>query len=417
MRKKVDTETLRIQDTKYLQNSEEKWKNSEAKFNEIISNLDIIFKKIKKHEDDILGLSDNVYDYSFKEMAASFDERVDNRLVLLKQQIKELNQQIQTMNKNYLQENSSNILLSNIQKMVDLKLDTYANSIDQKLIHIAHNKSDKLEVPLETVDGKKIIYKAGDEVINPNRIQPLINGSFKLKKKCKYQGNCENLHCNYDHWGVNELIGASRNRYINRKENCVKEDVSQKKCKYDNTCPEAKCPYFHTKKICGGFKTCKKRECQRRHHPDRILKTNNSQRGKNQRNSLNKTHLSNCLIEHQPLNSTTSYQFPNAKHGPNYGETFRHQELDASKCNDNIFQYPEYKSPFNQIYSTYSPIRKFNNQGQSYHPPPGNSNFYGEGSITNLDSFPPNPCYQYQPMPFYTYPNHYYGCSIPFRFY
>jgi len=249
MRKKVDTETLRIQDTKYLQNSEEKWKNSEAKFNEIISNLDTIFKKIKKHEDDILGLSDNVYDYSFKEMAASFDERVDNRLVLLKQQIKELNQQIQTMNKNYLQENSSNILLSNIQKMVDLKLDTYANSIDQKLIHIAHNKSDKLEVPLETVDGKKIIYKAGDEVINPNRIQPLINGSFKLKKKCKYQGNCENLHCNYDHWGVNELIGASRNRYINRKENCVKEDVSQKKCKYDNTCPEAKCPYFHTKKF------------------------------------------------------------------------------------------------------------------------------------------------------------------------
>ena len=67
---------------------------------EIASSIDNLYKKTKQHDGDILTLSENVYDYSFKEMAASFDERMDNRLSNVKTQIIELTQQVQNAIKN-----------------------------------------------------------------------------------------------------------------------------------------------------------------------------------------------------------------------------------------------------------------------------------------------------------------------------
>jgi len=86
LQKKIDNESLKIQDLKFTHAAEEKWSLTETRLEELSTNLETLLKKSKQHDYDILGLSENVYDYSFREMASSFDERVDNRLTNIKQQ-------------------------------------------------------------------------------------------------------------------------------------------------------------------------------------------------------------------------------------------------------------------------------------------------------------------------------------------
>jgi len=48
-------------------------------------------------------------------------------------------------------------------------------------MNLANSKSTHLLTPEETVDGKKIIYKAGKEYIDPKNIQTSVDGSLRLK--------------------------------------------------------------------------------------------------------------------------------------------------------------------------------------------------------------------------------------------
>jgi len=78
------SEILKAQDLKHVQWTEERWSRTEPKLTGLDTNLEVLVKKFRQHDSDILGLSGNVYDYSFHKMASSFDERVDNRLAGLK---------------------------------------------------------------------------------------------------------------------------------------------------------------------------------------------------------------------------------------------------------------------------------------------------------------------------------------------
>ncbi len=319
LKKKVDVEALRTQDTKHVQISEDKWKENELKFDEISSNLEILSKKIKTQEGDILGLSANVYDYSFKEMATSFEERMDNKILPIRQQIKELHQHIKCMEKNNIEENHSNILIDKIQKMVELKLNSYTSSIDQKFINLGYSKTGNLEVPTESMDGKQILYKAGDEIVDPNCILPSIDGTFRLREGTRFRIQQE------DHQSL-KYADKPNIKFQNRgNENSLKESNTQKKCRYNDTCPEAGCPYAHTRKTCGGFRDCKKPNCKRRHHPDR-----DNMREKTMIN----TRQSEVVIKKK------------------------------NKHNDNLFPYP--KTPTGMLYPHQFPLRKDKGSHNSY---------------------------------------------------
>jgi len=289
LRKKLDIEILKVQDLKYIQEAEEKRKRIDTQIDEINSNLEALMRKTKQHDTEILGLSDNVFDYSYKEMASSFDERVDNRLINVKQQIKDISTQISNLNKTNYEETTLNNFLTKIQKSVENKLEAHADMIDQKLNNLATNPS-KLSVPLTTEGGKKILYKAGKSYADPKDIQASIDGTFKWKEKCYYGNKCDRVFCKRDHdEGICPKSSDCKDlkcklRHLTEKsikpptiskrlfQDLEAEDQFQiTPCKFKNQCPEVKCRFRHDAEACGGFKNCKKVNCKRRHHPSRII--------------------------------------------------------------------------------------------------------------------------------------------------
>jgi len=333
LQKKIDSEVLKIQDAKYTQAAEERWNRTESKLEELNSNLEVMLRKSKQHDQDILGLSENVYDYSFREMASSFDERVDNRLINVKQQMKDLSAQISSLNKVKCEDSNSSILISKVQKMVDNKLEAHVDMIDQKLMKLENTKPFILNAPKETETGKKILYKFKDQYIDQENVQVSVDGSYGLKKSsmkkslgegakfdektisnekkqnnCKYGEKCDRIFCQRDHdddfcpdssycsdrWcnlrHIKPKPLANAQSQNNNRRNSFKSDrncnegnylIKQTKgfsgteptkpkfCDLKENCPRANCPLWHRKEACGGFKLCKKVECKRRHHPSR----------------------------------------------------------------------------------------------------------------------------------------------------
>ncbi len=158
---------------------------SETKLAEVNATLDELLTKTKYHDVELLHLSNNVFDYSFQEMASNFDERVDNRLMTIKQQIQELSHNISSLNKAKKVDDSTVKLTETIQKMVNNKLDCYTDGINQKLVHIAQSNGASIKVPTETVDGKKILYKCEGKIVQPDDVFTSVDGSVKMKKERK----------------------------------------------------------------------------------------------------------------------------------------------------------------------------------------------------------------------------------------
>ncbi len=215
-------------------------------------------------------------------MTISLDERIDNKLMSLRLQIKEINKNLQDMAKVSLEVNHSNTFIERIQKMVDLKLESYTYSVDQKLINISL-QTGNLEVPTESLEGKQILYKAGNEFVDPKLIQPSIDGTFWIKRENILEESQRGQSTN-DNNPMNLDKKSRKYTKYTKAENSQKREL-KKKCWYDSNCPEANCPFVHTQKTCGGFKDCKKSKCKRRHHPERSANmhqpkqvTNNSQR-------------------------------------------------------------------------------------------------------------------------------------------
>ncbi len=101
--------------------------------------LDELLRKLKQHDIELLHLSDNVFDYSYKEMASNFEERVDNRLTTIKQQIQEMVQSISNLNKLKREDEPLATLTEKIQKMVERRLECFTVKVDQKLISLAYS--------------------------------------------------------------------------------------------------------------------------------------------------------------------------------------------------------------------------------------------------------------------------------------
>ena len=160
LKKKLDIEHAKLQDLSTLKNNKEKWKINKTKLEAANNALEEILKKIKQHDLEILHLSDNVFDYSFKEMADNFDQRVDNRLTIFKQQLQEMSQNITNLSKEQREGIGYDKFIEKVQKMVNNKLECYTDSVDQKIINIANLKDFK--APAETMSGKKILYKTKD---------------------------------------------------------------------------------------------------------------------------------------------------------------------------------------------------------------------------------------------------------------
>ena len=289
LRKKLDIETLKAQDLKHIQEAEEKWKRTDTRLEELSGNLEALSRKTKQHDTEILGLSDNVFDYSYKEMASSFDERVDNRLTNIKQQIKDISTQVSSLNKTNYEENMLNNFFTKIQKLVENKLEAHADMIDQKLNNLTSNLP-KPAVPLTTEDGKKILYKAGQTYADPKDIQVSIDGTIKWKEKCYYGNKCDRIFCKRDHGeGIcpkNSDCKDLKCKMRHLREKYIKPPSISKRlfqdyetddqfqttpCKFKNQCPEIKCRFRHDAEACGGFKNCKKVNCKRRHHPSRSI--------------------------------------------------------------------------------------------------------------------------------------------------
>lgn len=89
-------------------------------------------------------------------------------------------------------------ILETVKKMVDNKLDGFTDSIDQKLIHLANSKNISPQVPSKSLDGKQILYKINDKVIDPDKLQASIDGKIKIKW-CKFQNQCKILSCKFYH--------------------------------------------------------------------------------------------------------------------------------------------------------------------------------------------------------------------------
>ena len=288
LQKKIDNESLKIQDLKFTHAAEEKWSLTETRLEELSTNLETLLKKSKQHDYDILGLSENVYDYSFREMASSFDERVDNRLTNIKQQIKDVLTQVSKLNKTTLEENNSNILLNKVQKMVENKIEAHVDLVDQKLMNLASKNSLIPSVPASTENGKEILYKIGNSFVDPDQLKVSINGTVKLKDKCIYGAKCDRVFCKRDHGEKNYPQGMgckttqcdnkrtstkdgenSTNNRLTINKNETRNLTKIKWCKSGDKCPNVKCSFQHDKEPCGGFKVCKKVDCRRRHHPSR----------------------------------------------------------------------------------------------------------------------------------------------------
>jgi len=58
---------------KYIQETEEKWKRTDTQLDEINVNFEALTRKTKQHDTERMELSGNVFDYSYKEMASSFE--------------------------------------------------------------------------------------------------------------------------------------------------------------------------------------------------------------------------------------------------------------------------------------------------------------------------------------------------------
>jgi len=353
LRKKLDHEMIKLQDINFSQANEAKWSQIDTKLAELNSNYETLLKKTQQHDHDILGISENVYDYSFKEMASSFDERVDNRLSNCKQQINTIRQQISELKKKRDEECETKILLTKINKLIENKLDAYTEVIEQRISRIANIESNNQEIPVVAENGKKILYKSGSTFLNPKDIIISNNGSLMWNKK----DNNEMRGTRDDH--------KIKNPSANKSKNQIQENPFQKRCIYDNTCPTTKCPYIHTKKVCGGFVSCKKQGCQRRHHPDRVV-TNN-----------------------------------------------KREDNHRKKFNDNIFPYPDFQGPLNfKRYPNHLPNSDYS------HFFPRRDEFFvrsNRGPSPYYRSYPPISGYDLQYLPFSTNP-YGYGSGKPFNY-
>jgi len=323
LKKKIDCEMLKVLDLKHIQFTEEKWNSTESKLTELSVNIEALLKKTKQHDNDIIGLSANVYDYSFHEMASSFDERVDNRLAGLKQQIKELSTQISNLNKVNLESNESNILLNKLQKLVENKLDAHSDMIDQKLTNLSKSSHLKLEPPLTTEDGKKILYKAGNHYLEPEDVKVSIDGSLHINKKCKLGLRCISRTCKYIH--DDDLIKkpSSREKPTPQRNQVLKPRYYEGKltprshtyqsdwkikelCELKDQCPQSKCPFLHNRESCKGFKTCRDKYCQKRHHPSRFNLINDTKLP-SQKQELIIPHQQPLYSFHQPNGPSEQY--------------------------------------------------------------------------------------------------------------
>jgi len=97
LKKKIDNETMRIQDlkcNKELENS--KWTSVSANLEKVGKDIEELFRKLNNQEKNVVNLECEVFDYSFKEFASSFEERIENRLLPFK---KELQEMLKTINK------------------------------------------------------------------------------------------------------------------------------------------------------------------------------------------------------------------------------------------------------------------------------------------------------------------------------
>jgi len=253
LKKKLDTEVLKAQDMKLLQSNETKWKQSEDELLELNNNIDNLWKKMKQHDNDIFALSDNVFYYSYKEMAASFNERVENRLSSIKQQMKDLTQKIQaTRTLNHEHENSK-LLLEKVKKLVEDKIDANTDTINQKLISLAHSNSNSLVTPKETIEGKKILFKLGESFIDHKDVQASLDGTFHLKKNdedgiyTKKVNNLTRLTKESLQPTPNQKTSTAKLNMKAKMENCNSALAGQGsiKCKLGLRCISRTCKYDH----------------------------------------------------------------------------------------------------------------------------------------------------------------------------
>ncbi len=281
LKKKLDGEILKAQDLALLKDAEERWKINEDKLSELFGNLDSMTKRITQHDVELLSLNNNVFDYSFKEMAANFDERVDNRLNGLKKQIKELTESIQRLSNTGMEQSLAETIFEKVQKLVNNKLDCYTDSVDQKLIHINNTQMKPLEASNESLTGKKIIYMAGKRVVQPNQVIASVNGSYVLKnrgggiprknqksqnepkkqKRSKSLEDTRKLTFKRSERNCNLAAEATRTRRQDYTQNCM----------YQKNCERAHCRFRHTKDACDDYYNCQSTACQKRHHPNRYV--------------------------------------------------------------------------------------------------------------------------------------------------
>ena len=296
LKKKIDNETMRIQDlkcNKELENS--KWTSVSANLEKVGKDIEELFRMLNNQEKNVVNLECEVFDYSFKEFASSFEERIENRLLPFK---KELQEMLKTINKIPVpNDNTPERVIELVKKMVDNKLENFTDTLDQKLIHIANTKSLCPQVPTKNINGKDILYEYKGNYIEPEKLQASIDGRITLKK-CSYGKNCDRVFCKRDHGEDQCPQGSECNdlkcRLRHMTDKAIKKvsytkqsakPIEAKKplrpeiCMFKNKCSNAKCLFRHDREPCGGFQNCKKVECKRRHHPSRPEPKPNTNRG------------------------------------------------------------------------------------------------------------------------------------------
>jgi len=197
MRKKIDVEMKRIDDLKCNKELEEaKWNKVNDNLARSQNDIENLFQKIKNQTNEIVSLEAKVFDYSFKEFVSSFNERVDNRLVPLKKEMQDLAKVLEKSSST--RDETSAKIVDVVKKMVDNRLDSFTDSIDQKLIHIANAKNVSPQIPSKSIDGKQILYKFNGQVLDNSKLQASIDGQVKIKW-CKFAEQCYNMKCKYYH--------------------------------------------------------------------------------------------------------------------------------------------------------------------------------------------------------------------------
>jgi len=184
LKKKLDNEMLKVLDLKLVQENEAKWKKNETKLEELSTSLENIIKKTNQQGQEILAISGEVFDYSFYEGASSFDERVENRISTIKQNIQELQKAMEKVNKNSIQETTSDSLLQSVNKIIDNKLETMNSQVKDKIKQMNDLLNKEKKITEENVE-KKIIYMAGNQVIEPEDVIQDSDGKLYLKKKAE----------------------------------------------------------------------------------------------------------------------------------------------------------------------------------------------------------------------------------------